>query len=192
MALSDIFKSKATRQAEHAALVEAIKQSVEKEAEELAAEQQEIRKGIEARILQEKLDSKTPWFEPIIGGEEATFLNERYRWNDAFIKDLIRKGHSGETDIEVFQNYLDSQEQTANQKIIDAERDAKRASSDPWVEVIGENITDDGRIELRLDWNPAFIHYLRKSGFRGANDDVLVQAWLISLDRNLDDPAQFQ
>lgn len=192
MALSDIFKSKATREAEHKALVEAIKRNVEEAAEAALAEQKRIREEVEAKILQEKLDSKTPWFEPIPGGEEATFLNERYRWNDAFIKDLIRKGHSGETDIEVFQNYLDSQEAAANQKILDAERDAKRASSEPWVEVIGENITDDGRIELRLDWNAAFIHYLRKSGFRGANDDVLVQAWLISLDRNLDDPAQFQ
>ena len=57
-------------------------------------------------------------------------------------------------------------------------------SAEPWVEVVGEKIDEDGRIELQLDWNAAFVKYLRLNGFRGATDDVLVQAWLAALEKD--------
>lgn len=193
--LKEIFKSKEQRAAEQAARDAELRKQFEAEAEakrqaEVAAaearavEEERVRKEVEAKLLQEKMDSATPWFEPIIGAENATFVHERYRWNQAFIKDLIKKGHKGETDSEVFQSYLARQEEEERQRVIAEEREKKRLSAEPWVEVVGEKIDEDGRIELQLDWNAAFVKYLRLNGFRGATDDVLVQAWLAALEKD--------
>lgn len=193
--IKEFFKSTKTRAIEQAARDAALRQKFEEEAEakrlaevvaaeERAVEEERIRKEIEAKLLQEKMDSTTPWYEPIIGGENATFINQRYRWNQAFIKDLIKKGHKGDTDSEVFQSYLTRQEEEERQRVIAEEREKKRLSAEPWVEVVGEKIDEDGRIELQLDWNASFVKYLRLNGFRGATDDVLVQAWLAALEKD--------
>ncbi len=193
--LKEVFKSSETRAAEQAARDAALRQKFEKEAEakrlaeiaaaeERAAEEERTRKEVEAKLLQEKMDSTTPWFEPIIGSEDTAFIHQRYRWNQAFIKDLIKKGHKGDTDSEVFQSYLARQDEEERQRVIAEEREKKRLSAEPWVEVVGEKIDEDGRIELQLDWNAAFVKYLRLNGFRGATDDVLVQAWLAALEKD--------
>lgn len=130
------------------------------------------------------MESSTPWFEPIIGADPEAPLNQRYRWNHAFIKDLIKKGHKGNDDLEIFESYMARQEEDERQRIVNEEREKKRMSAEPWVEVIGEKIDEDGRIELQLDWNAAFVKYLRLNGFRGATDDVLVQTWLAALQKD--------
>lgn len=195
MSWKELFKSKEEKAAEQAALEAVLRKKIEDEAEharQLRAEEEErkrveeenLRKKVEADILQAKMESTTPWFEPIIGAEDATFVHERYRWNQAFIKDLIKKGHTGESDNEVFQSYLDRQHEEERQRIVEEEREKKRLSSEPWVEVIGEKIDSDGRIELQLDWNAAFVKYLKLNGFRGQTDEILVQTWLAALERD--------
>lgn len=195
MSWKDLFKSKEQRAAEQAALEAVLRKKIEdeaahartladEEAERKRVEEENLRKKVEADILQAKMESTTPWFEPIIGAEDATFVHERYRWNQAFIKDLIKKGHAGETDNEVFQSYLDRQLEEERQRVVEEEREKKRLSAEPWVEVIGEKIDSDGRIELQLDWNAAFIKYLKLNGFRGQTDEILVQTWLAALERD--------
>lgn len=195
MSWSEIFKSKETKAAEQAALEASIRQKVadeaKAEAERVAKLQQDeeerieqLRIKVEADWLAEKMNSTTPWFEAIIGMEDATFVHERYRWNQAFIKDLIKKGIAGESDNEVVQAYLDKQVEDERKRVVEEERDKKRNSPEPWVEVVGENIDSEGRIELQLDWNIAFVKYLRQNGFRGATDDILVQQWLAALQRD--------
>lgn len=192
--LKEVFKSNETRAAEQAARDAALRQKFEEEAEakrvaeaaaaeERAAEEERIRKEVEAKLLQEKMDSTTPWYEPIIGAENSTFVHQRYRWNQAFIKELIKRGHTGNTDSEVFQSYLARQDEEERQRIVTEEREKKRNSPEPWVEVMSDKIDEDGRIEIQLDWNDAFIHYLRMNGFRGANEEVLVQSWLAALEK---------
>ncbi len=190
----DLFKSKEQREQEARVLAESIAKA---ERERLLEEQRQqletearIRREIEENRIKERMESNTPWYEPIIGSEDATFVYEKYRWNPAFIKDLLKKGHRGETDNEVFTSFLIRQEEDERQRILDEERDKKRNSSEPWVEVIGEHIDDEGRIEIQLDWNDAFIKYLRRNNFRGATDDILVQAWLAALEKERD-PEEF-
>lgn len=192
--LKELFKSEEQRAAELAAYEAKLREKFELDAESkrlaeelekarrLEAENQ-LREKFEAESLQAKLDSTTPWFEPIIGAEDAAFVADRYRWNQAFIKDLIKKGHKGETDSEVFTSYLARQDEEARQRILDEEREAKRNSLEPWVEVMSDKVDEDGRIEIQLDWNDAFIHYLRMNGFRGANEEVLVHTWLAALEK---------
>lgn len=164
------------------------KEQLEQEFRDKLAEEENqkelLRKEVEQKILQEKRESNTPWFEPIIGAEECPYLHERYNWNQAFIKDLLKRGYTGESDSEVIQSYLDKQDQIERERIIEEEREKLRSSGEPWVEVVADEFDSEGRIAIKLDWNQAFIKYLRTNGFRGANDDVLVQTWLAALQRD--------
>lgn len=61
------------------------------------------------------------------------------------------------------------------------EHEEKKNSSDPWVEVVGESIDPVRGIEIRLDWNAAFIQYLKENGITGRDEDTAVQKWLAFL-----------
>lgn len=58
------------------------------------------------------------------------------------------------------------------------------ASAEPWVEIYSESFDPTKGIKLELDWNDAFIQYLRDNGITGIDEDTIVQKWLavISLD----------
>ncbi len=59
-----------------------------------------------------------------------------------------------------------------------------KASTTPWVNIKSEDYNaEDGTYQLELDWNPAFITELRKSGFNAASEDEMVKLWLASLTR---------
>lgn len=68
-----------------------------------------------------------------------------------------------------------------------AEFDLKRNSTDPWVEVIGESVDPVKGIEIKLDWNEAFIQYLKDNGIKGKDEDAIVQKWLAFLYQDLVD-----
>ncbi|MGZ8924404.1 MAG: hypothetical protein ACXW2E_00840 [Nitrososphaeraceae archaeon] len=61
----------------------------------------------------------------------------------------------------------------------------KRTSIDPWVEVIGESVDPVKGIEIKLDWNDAFIQYLKENGITAKDDDTAVQKWLAFLYQDL-------
>lgn len=54
-------------------------------------------------------------------------------------------------------------------------------SDEPYVEIISESISDDGGVNLRLDWNQAFVKHLRAGGMQGATDELLIDNWISSL-----------
>lgn len=54
----------------------------------------------------------------------------------------------------------------------------KKESDEPWMEVLGGEITKDGQMELKLDWNDAFIAQLQQNGYRGNSEQQLVSNWL--------------
>lgn len=186
----ELFKTKKQRAFERAQLEESIRRNLEEAAQSLFEEHLKLRMQLEAEMLQQKMDSDTPWYEPIIGVEESAPVDERYRWNAAFIQSLSKRGMKGDTDVEKFQSYLDAQIDADSKRIISEARDKLRNSSEPWVEVIGDKVNSDGEIQLQLDWNDAFVKYLRTHGFRGATEDVIIQKWLISLDQAV--PESYQ
>lgn len=63
------------------------------------------------------------------------------------------------------------------QRIVSEEADKYRDSKEPWVTIIGDTISDDG-IQIALDWNDAFISYLKSQGVTGADETQVVQKWL--------------
>ena len=55
-----------------------------------------------------------------------------------------------------------------------------------------DRLLEDGRFEIEMDWNDAFIKYLRQHGFRGANEEILVQQWLASIHKEIEQGGDFQ
>lgn len=64
-------------------------------------------------------------------------------------------------------------------------REQMKNSDKPWVEVISmvEDPTQGAKIEL--DWNDAFIVYLKNNGFTGITDDQIIQKYIAVLLRNI-------
>lgn len=182
--LKELFKSKAQKEAEAILIVEKLL------AERLEQEEQ-MRVALQEEVRTARMVSPVPWFEPNIEAEMDAPLSDRYNWNNAFIDDLKKRGYSGKTAEDIVGDYLQKQSEAEAKRLIGLERDEKRKSSEPWVEVIGEKMDKEGLIELQLDWNDAFIHYLKQHGFRGATDDAIVQLWLISLDKSMEG-SQYQ
>lgn len=72
------------------------------------------------------------------------------------------------------------------QRVVSEEADRHRDSDEPFVTIIGDTITEDG-IQLALDWNDAFVKYLRAQGVTGADDTQIVQHWLAMIARQAAD-----
>lgn len=66
-----------------------------------------------------------------------------------------------------------------------AEDEARRNSSEPWVEIKSERIDPVKGLQLELDWNEAFIQHLKESGLTGRDEDTIVQRWLALLTHRL-------
>lgn len=50
-------------------------------------------------------------------------------------------------------------------------------SDKPWVTVVGDAVGEEG-LQVSLDWNDAFIEYLKANGIEGKDDTQIVQYWL--------------
>ena len=64
---------------------------------------------------------------------------------------------------------------------------SKKNSNEPWVQVIGEHVDPKQGIRIELDWNDAFVEYLKQNGYTGVNDETIVQKWLAQLYQHLID-----
>lgn len=67
------------------------------------------------------------------------------------------------------------------------EDEAKRNSVEPWIEIKNDSIDPIKGIQLTLDWNDAFIQYLKDNGIKGRDDETIVQKWLAMLYEQLID-----
>lgn len=64
-----------------------------------------------------------------------------------------------------------------------------KKSNEPWVDVTGWTETDKG-VKAELEWNDAFVDYLRANGITGADDDQVVQKWVTVLLRDMADEME--
>jgi hypothetical protein len=67
--------------------------------------------------------------------------------------------------------------------------ESMQTSSEPWVDVTGWSETNQG-VKVELEWNDAFVDYLRSNGVTGANDDQIVQHWVTLLLRDMADQME--
>ncbi len=73
-------------------------------------------------------------------------------------------------------NKLESELQEFKDK--EKEYENRQNSTEPWVEIKGERIDPVRGISLELDWNQAFIEYLKENGITGTDEDHIIQKWL--------------
>lgn len=81
---------------------------------------------------------------------------------------------------------LDVAEQELSMFRKQAEEDeARRNGPDPWVEIRSAVVDPVKGIQIELDWNPAFVQYLRDNGMTGQDEETVVQKWLAFLYEDL-------
>lgn len=61
------------------------------------------------------------------------------------------------------------------------EDDAIRTSTEPWVVIKSAKADPVKGIAIELDWNDAFIQYLKDNGIQASSEEILVQKWLAFL-----------
>lgn len=80
-----------------------------------------------------------------------------------------------------------------NTKLEEQLNEHSHSESEPWVQVVGEGADPSKGIKIQLDWNDAFIEYLKGQGIKGVTEDTAVQRWLamvnIHLIESLEDKA---
>lgn len=67
----------------------------------------------------------------------------------------------------------------------DAADEERRNGSEPWVEIKSAEFNEVKGIQIALDWNDAFVAYLRENGITARDDDSVVQKWLLMLYKDL-------
>lgn len=51
-------------------------------------------------------------------------------------------------------------------------------STEPWVSIRSDKVDHEKGLQLELDWNEAFIKYLRANGVKGTKEEDVVAYWL--------------
>lgn len=81
----------------------------------------------------------------------------------------------------LFKNLFGKKEQPVNPK----------ESKEPWVNVVSTDFDENNPRQgfMELEWNAAFIQFLRSHGYEGKTDEELVDKWFTELCKNIG--AQF-
>lgn len=59
------------------------------------------------------------------------------------------------------------------------QEDSLKTSEEPWVKLESGELHPEHGIQLKLDWNGAFIDYLKKDcGFTGPDDEAIMQKYI--------------
>lgn len=176
-------KEKAEQEAlEHKKFVEEAIALQKRHAEELAKAELDHRMRMESDIPWYKLigapyNLESPPIEPV---------SERYEWNKAFIRSLREQGFKGETDSQVISEWEKKVESDKMHRMAELDRNTKKNSNEPWVEVVGENYDESTKqVELKLDWNTAFIKMLRTNGYSGRDEQEIVDKWFKRLSEDI-------
>lgn len=65
----------------------------------------------------------------------------------------------------------------AAKKLEEQKSQAIKESDEPWSDCVVCGTDENGRIKVELDWNNAFVRYLRECGFTGEDDQVVLKYW---------------
>lgn len=73
----------------------------------------------------------------------------------------------------------------AAKQLEEEELKALKESDEPWCDWVAHGKDSSGQIRVQLDWNKAFIDYLRECGFNGIDENLIVQKYLAAVAREL-------
>lgn len=62
-----------------------------------------------------------------------------------------------------------------------------KESNEPWVNVVNTDFDENNPRQgfMELEWNAAFIVFLKKHGYEGKNDEEIVDRWFTDLCKNI-------
>lgn len=106
---------------------------------------------------------------------KIAFVDGRMRvesYNSAFIDDLkVKMGELtiGKSDDDIVQLFLD-------REAISIE--------EPRLDVQHFGITEEGHVQMKLDWNTAFIKHLKQNGIEGETEEMAVNKYLALITKN--------
>lgn len=138
-----------------------------------------------------RMESDIPWYQLIgapynIESPPIEPAAERYKWNKAFVKSLREQGFKGETDSQVIAEWEKKVETDKMHRMADLDRETKKNSNEPWVEVVSESYDESTKqVEIKLDWNTAFIKMLRANGYSGRDEQEIVDKWFKRLSEDI-------
>lgn len=150
--------------------------------------QNEAAEALEKKII---MESDVPWYKLIgqpynVESPPLEPISERYEWNKAFIRKLREEGYKGETDSQIIEDWENKTESQKLTRLAEIEREKKRSSSEPWVEIVSEQYDEDTKqVSIKLDWNKAFIKMLRRSGYSGRDDQEIIDKWFKRLSEDI-------
>jgi hypothetical protein len=87
----------------------------------------------------------------------------------------------------LFKNLFGKKEQPVNPK----------ESKEPWVNVVNTDFDESNPRQgyMELEWNTAFVDFLKQHGYKGKNDEEIVDKWFTELCKNIgaqmDEEAKF-
>lgn len=99
-------------------------------------------------------------------------LEDKLTEKEAALVEVKEELSNTSTELEVFRKQAEEDE-------------SRRNGTDPWVEIRSAVIDPVKGIQIELDWNPAFVEYLRDNGMNGQNEETVVQKWLAFLYEDL-------
>lgn len=80
------------------------------------------------------------------------------------------------------QKNTDAKLLTDAKKIVDDAKEKERlAKIEPSVILKGLIQQPDGTIKIELDWDDEFITHLKKNGYTGADDNAIIQKYILEL-----------
>ncbi len=98
--------------------------------------------------------------------------------------DSIRRALKDKGDeIDELRSQLSSLQKTVDE--LNHLRDRKN-SDEPWFEFVGGDVHPEHGLELRLDWNDAFIQQLRRQGYKGTSDDELIAQYIANVQKSVE------
>ena len=115
--------------------------------------------------------------------QEAKVELETEQWERDIAKDKAKAAAEEE---ERLAARVEEERQVQIQLAAEKLNENKMNSDEPWVEMVGESVDPEKGIKVELNWNPAFIKYLREGGIQGASEEECAQRWLAMVAQDVD------
>lgn len=105
------------------------------------------------------------------------------------ISDIITDAGNVEVRVEDLETTTEDQEKSIidlTKRIEDLEKNLaeyleykkKKESDVPYFEILSESFDETTGIEMKFDWNEAMINFLKRNGYRGADDDEIIMKYV--------------
>ncbi len=136
--------------------------------------------------------------EQLIIEDEVSAIEDRLKENNVLNAELIASIKQQVTSEIVAELNNDKIRKAKEQELIREQEDIEhqnyiatmKESKDPWVEFVGD-VRDTAKGQrLQLEWNDAFIDYLKQNGIAGADEEQVVQKYISLVMRDMNDKME--